>query len=351
MKNKLLWLPIMALFIAACGKKNQPTATHTTQTVTVTTFAGGASGVALNGLGTAASFYRPSGLAIDSSGNVYVADFFDAEIRMITPTGQVSSLIKIDGPTGVAIDPGGNIYIADYYSNLIFGSAGGAVVPIAGGGTGTATNGTAAIASFNQPFGVAVSIPGENLYITDYGNNMIRKTTNAFSSPVNVSTFAGSGAAGAANGAGTAASFSNPTGIAIDIAGNLYVADYGNSLIRKISPAGVVTTLAGSGQVGATNGSGSAASFNHPTGVAVDAAGNVYVADYGNHIIRKITATGVVATLAGSGTVGALDGLGADAEFDSPQGIAVDAKGQNVYVCDYGNNLIRKITITTSHNL
>jgi DNA-binding beta-propeller fold protein YncE len=351
MNNKLAPLFITLAVFASCGKKNTPTPTAVklTPSAAVTTLAGGGLGMATNGIGTAASFDKPSGMAVDSSGNVYVADTYDGKVRVITPGGQVSTLITTDGPTGVATDPGGNIYIADFYGNVIFGSAGGPVTIIAGGGSGTATNGLANAASFNNPYGVAVSTTGEEVYITDYGNNLIRKTTNAFSEPLNVSTFAGSGIVGATNGTGTAAAFHAPAGIAIDIQGNLYVADYGNNLIRKITPAGVVTTLAGGGQGTATNGNGVVASFNQPSGVAVDAAGNVYVADSGNHLIRKITAAGAVSTLAGNGVSGDLDGAGADAEFDSPQGIAVDAKGQNVYVCDYGNNLIRKITIATSH--
>jgi len=161
--------------------------------------------------------------------------------------------------------------------------------------------------------------------------------------PAVVSTLAGSGVQGFADGTGTTAKFSWPYGVAVDSAGNVYVADRSNERIRKITPSGVVSTLAGSGNWGFADGTGTAARFNYPTGVAVDSAGNVYVADEWNHRIRKITPSGVVSTLAGSGTWGSADGTGTAAKFRSPRGVAVDSAG-NVYVADSDNHRIRKIT-------
>ncbi len=160
------------------------------------------------------------------------------------------------------------------------------------------------------------------------------------------SSFAGSAAtAGTQDGTGGAAGFNSPAGAAIDATGNVYVADAGNHTIRKITSAGVVSTLAGTaGNSGFADGTGSAAQFSTPTGVAVDANGTVYVADTGNHLIRKITRFGVVSTLAGFPlSAGSADGVAAAARFSSPKGVAVDTNG-NVYVADTGNHTIRKIT-------
>ena len=203
-------------------------------------------------------------------------------------------------------------------------------------------DGTGGAALFTNPSGVAVD-PSGNLYVTDSSNNTIRKVT---SSGI-VTTLAGTAlTAGAADGQGGAALFYGPRGIAIDAAGNLYVADSQNNTIRKITPAGAVSTLAGTaGTFGSTDGTGPDASFYEPSGVAVDAAGNVYVSEFMNGTIRKITPAGVVTTLAGSAIVqGAYsDGTGARAFFNGPQGISLDTAG-NLYVADTRNQCIRKVT-------
>src|ERR1035437_967890 len=150
---------------------------------------------------------------------------------------------------------------------------------------------------------------------------------------------------GDADGPGSLARFRYPYGAAVDSAGNVYVADYGNSTIRKMTPGGVVTTLAGlATSPGSADGTGSAARFYQPAGVAVDSAGNLYVADYGNSTIRKVTPGGVVTTLAGlAGSPGSADGTGSAARFYKPYGVAVDSAG-NVYVPEYGNHTIRKVS-------
>ena len=178
--------------------------------------------------------------------------------------------------------------------------------------------------------------------MADTFTNIIRKITPAGV----VSTLAGTaGVTGHADGTGAAASFYYPAGVAVDASGNVYVADLSNSTIRKITPAGMVSTLAGTaGVTGHADGTGAAASFYRPRGVAVDASGNVYVADLNNSTIRRITPAGVVSTLAGTaGVTGHADGTGAAASFYRPRGVAVDASG-NVYVADTSNNIIRKTT-------
>jgi len=180
--------------------------------------------------------------------------------------------------------------------------------------------------------------------VTDAHNNRIRKITPADRIEDRVvSTFTGSGTEGSGNGTGTAAQFYYPFGVAVDSSGNIYVADTNNHRIRKITPAGVVSTFAGTGTEGFANGTGTEAQFNLPTGVAVDSRGNVYVADQVNHRIRRITPAGVVSTLAGTGTRGHADGTGTEAQFNYPTGVAVDSSG-NVFVADNVNHRIRKIT-------
>ena len=180
-----------------------------------------------------------------------------------------------------------------------------------------------------------------NVFVADRFNDRIRKITPGGL----VSNVAGTGSFGNTNGNGAAASFNEPLGIAVDPSGNLYVADFANHVIRKITPLGDVTTLAGSGSPGATDGTGTGASFKYPTGVAADSSGNVFVADGNNNLIRKITAAGVVTTLAGSGSAGNVDAAGTLSSFDFPSHVATDAAG-NVFVSDTDNNVIRKIDAT-----
>jgi sugar lactone lactonase YvrE len=257
---------------------------------------------AANGTGVSARFLDPAGVALDSAGNAYVADYGNSLIRKISPAGAVSTLAGMPDMTGSA-------------------------------------NGSGSAASFNRPVGVAVDSTG-NVYIGDSANDAIRKITPAGV----VSTFAGTlGTAGSSN-TGTGL-FHVPTGVAIDSTGNVYVADTFNDTIRKITSAGVVSTLAGSaGSAGSTDGTGAAARFDTPEGVAVDGSGNIYVADSGNSTIRKVTSAGVVTTLAGSaGTTGSANGTGAAAQFDLPLGVAVDSTG-NIYVTDSLDALIREVT-------
>lgn len=327
----------------------------------VSTFAGspGLVGTA-DGVGSAARFFNPEGIAVDGAGNVYVADSGNQTIRMISPSGTVSTLAGrpgfggfLDGtgsaalftvPCGVAVDIAGNVYVADTYNNAIRKIApGGVVTTLAGtpfGPMGSA-DGTGSAARFGNPFGIAVDLGGV-VYVADTNNSTIRKVTQAGV----VTTIAGqAGVLGSADAVGTNATFRYPFGLNVDASGNIYVADTTNDEIRVIAPGGAVTTLAGSPTTaGSSDGTGAAARFNSPSGLAFDAAGNAYVSDTGNNTVRKVTAGGVVTTLAGvAGTSGSSDGNGAAASFDQVAGIAADASG-NLYVADSGNSTIRKIT-------
>jgi sugar lactone lactonase YvrE len=332
----------------------------------VTTLAGlpGIAGSA-NGTGNVARFYFPFGLTVATNGNVYVADSANNTIRKVTPSGQVTTLAGLPGntgsadgtgsaarfyyPYGVTVATNGNIYVADSGNNTIRKVTPAGVVTTLAGAAGNAgsANGTGSAALFYWAAGVAVDTNG-NVYVADSGNNTIRKVTPSGQ----VTTLAGlAGKAGSADGTGSAARFNWPSFMAVDSAGNLYVADEHNDTIRKVTPVGtnwVVTTLAGlPGSAGSANGTGSAARFNWPSGVAVDSVGNLYVADFLNDTIRKVTPVGtnwVVTTLAGlAGNAGSANGTGSAARFYYPNAVAVDTNG-NVYVADSGNNTIRKVT-------
>ncbi|MDT3403538.1 NHL domain-containing protein [Mucilaginibacter terrae] len=210
---------------------------------------------------------------------------------------------------------------------------------LAGSATLGSTNGTGTAASFGNPQGIAVDGQG-NIYVADSYNHIIRKVTPAGV----VSTFAGSSTVGFAAGTAATAQFYSPQGIAVDANSNVYVTDQGNNAVYKITQAGVVTILAGDGTPGVSDGTGSSARFNAPQGIAADAQGNVFVADRNNHRIRKITSAGVVTTFAGLGTAGAANGDATTvATFYRPVGVAFDTNG-NLFVIDQANALLRKIT-------
>jgi sugar lactone lactonase YvrE len=325
----------------------------------VTTFAGSATYTGWsNGNGSAAEFNDPFGIAVDSAGNVYVADQGNTDIRKISSGGTSTTLAGLPGggnsdgsgaaagfnlPTGAAADASGNIYIADEANDEIRRmTPSGSVSTVAGaGGSGGAADGTGTSAQFYYPFGVAVDGSG-NTYVADGENDTIRKITSAGV----VTTMAGqAGVAGSADGTGSAARFNDPLGVAVDGNGNVYVSEQKNATIRKVTPAGVVTTVAGlAGSTGATDGTGAAARFYLPAGLAIDSSGNIFVADATADEIRKVTPAGVVSTIAGSPqSAGHNDGTGSAAQFYFPVGLAIDSSG-NLYVADANNNEIRKVT-------
>ena len=330
-----------------------------TATGVVTTLAGQVGNFgSSDGPGSAAQFSFPYGVAVDSSGFVYVTDQYNYTIRKVTPSGLVSTLAgkvgvqgssdgpgsaaRFDQPFGVAVDGSGNVFVADSANYTIRKvTSGGVASTLAGLAPNPgSSNGTGSAAQFSWPYGVAVDSSG-NVYVADTTNNTLRKVTPAGV----VSTLAGlAGNAGSSDGTGSTARFYTPTGVAVDGSGNIYVVDQGNHTLRKVTPAGVVTTLAGlAGSSGSSDGTGSAARFNNPTGVAVDGSGNLYIADTNNSTIRKVTSGGVVSTFAGlAGSSGAIDGTSTVARFNFPNGVAVDHNGV-VYVADTNNNMIRTI--------
>ena len=308
----------------------------------VTTYAGSSAGMLDNITALNAKFSKPGGLASDRRGNVYVADLGNDRTRKIDAAGNVtSSVISTNENSGMgfATDITGYLYKA-YGARAL--------------AQGRYTFTTIAPYTYKMPTGIAVDTKG-NVYIADRTANRIWFSTSSgnattvsmgYMNPV----YAGTGTAGAANGAAAAASFNQPAGIALDtiVTGNLYVADLGNNQIRKITPAGVVSLFAGSatGVAGKTDGTGSGALFNKPTALITDQLGNVYVSDSGNNIIRKITPVGVVTTLAGSSVAGLKDTTaGRAAMFKGLAGIAIDSLG-NVLVSDGGNSRIRKVSTT-----
>jgi len=355
-----------------------------------------------NGTGSAARFVLPEGMAVDSAGNIYVADTDASTIRKITPGGVVStfagsftkagpqngtgSAARFNLPTDVAVDSSNNVYVADSNNCTIRKiTPAAAVTTLAGLASPGHTNGTGSAARFDFPQGVAVDTTGK-IYVADSVESAIRKITPS----AVVSTFAGlPGTSGYVDATGTAARFAFPRwltvgplnnvyvgdtfnfvvrkitpsaavssvvtnpangagevrGVAVDSSGNIYTADLPHHTIRKITPDGTATIFAGLNDTpGSANGIGSVARFSFPTGLAVDGAGNVYVADNGNNTIRKITPAAKVTTFAGSaGVFGSADGTGVAAQFYGQFGVAVDHSG-NVFVTDTGNNTIRKIT-------
>ncbi|MBC7976668.1 MAG: hypothetical protein H7138_16970 [Myxococcales bacterium] len=324
----------------------------------VTTFAGtvGMSG-SVDGAGSAARFDRLAGIARGGDGTLYVADVGAHTIRAVSPTGNVITLAgtasqhggvdgtgataRFDTPGGVAVDGAGNMYVADSANHAVRKVTPAGVVTTLAGTAGVRgdADGTGPLARFNSPFGVAVDGAG-NVYVLD-GNATVRKVTAAGIT----TTLAGTAnMGGSADGSGAAARFVSPFGVAFDRAGVAYVTDLGASTIRKLTADGMVTTLAGTaGVVGSADGAGPEASFNGPAGVAVDGDGNLYIAEFLNHTIRKVTSAGMVTTLAGTaGVAGSADGTGASARFNAPIGVAVD-EGGNVYVAELGAS-IRKIT-------
>jgi sugar lactone lactonase YvrE len=303
-----------------------------------------------DGPGVAVEYNSPFGVGRDAAGNTYVTDQFGVRVRKINTDGLITTLAgnELCGcqlfqyASGVVADAQGNVYVADQGKRVIdLISPGGDVSVFAGSGRAEFRDGQGTSASICSPTGLAIDGQG-NIYVADQGNNRIRKVTTPAAV---VTTLAGGANTTFKDGTGADAAFWLPFGVAVDAQGNVYVADTHNSRIRKINSSGVVTTLAGDGTNAFKDASGVAAEFNLPEGIVVDTVGNIYVADTYNNRIRKINSAGVVSTLAGNGIQAFKDGSGVNAEFASPTNLTFDSKG-NLYVSDAINNRIRKVTAT-----
>ena len=333
----------------------------------ITTFAGtGIAGVSGDG-GPATSAQLASqlaGIATDISGNVYVADLVGSTIRKVNKAGIITTFaggggvlgdgspatyVVLDNPTAVTSDISGNVYICDQVNFRILKVAStGIVTTIAGTGTmGTSGDGgPATSADLYFPRGVAADTSG-NVYITDYYNSKVRRV----SSIGIITNFAGGGSVLGDGGPATSVSLGNPWGIAVDIfSNNVYICDAINDRIRMVNSTGIITTIAGGTHGGAGDGgAATAAQLNYPTGVAIDRFGNVYIADSLNHKIRLVSSTGIITTIAGTGVPGSGGGGGpaSSAQLNYPQGVALDAHG-HLYIADNLNNKVRSVFLSAS---
>jgi uncharacterized protein (TIGR03437 family) len=312
----------------------------------ITTVAGTAIGD--GGAATSAFFNRPDGLAIDGSRNIVVADYGNYEARRFSIGGAIVSFGQLQPfsvPLGVAVDQVGNFYISDTEPRVLKVTPANVTTVVAGNGTlgYTGDTGQASMASISDPTGVAVDLAG-NVYLTDYTNSRIRMVNPAGI----INTIAGNGKVSFSGDNGPAKNAGmDPHDVAVDTQGNIYVADELNNRIRKITPNGNITTVAGTGVAGYSGDGGLAtlAQFNMPSGIAVDTNGNLYIADYYNAVVRRVTAGGLITTIAGNGTLYPASGDGGpaiSAHLD-PFRIAVDAQG-GIYITDYTNDRIRKLT-------
>ncbi|MFF2534015.1 NHL domain-containing protein [Streptomyces cyaneofuscatus] len=336
-------------------------------TAPITTVAGtGTAGAEGNGgPAVAAQLNRPNGIAMDRAGTLYVAEYAGHRVRRITTDGKISTIAgtgtanfsgdggpavsaQMKNPCGVAVDGAGNVYIADTENHRVrkVAAADGRISTIAGTGSAASSGdgGLATAARLNRPTGVAVDRDG-SLYIAENVGNRVRKITT----DGKISTAVGTGTANFSgdNGLATSAQLRNPYGVAVDGEGNLYIADRGNHRVRKVTAADKkISTIAGTGTANFSGDGGPAlsAELNNPFAIVVDSTGTLFISDYNNHAVRKITADGEISTVAGTGTGGVEGDTGpaVAAQLKNPAGVAVDCV-DTLYISDHNNNRIRKV--------
>ncbi|GAB3991183.1 hypothetical protein GCM10028807_20710 [Spirosoma daeguense] len=318
------------------------------------------------GPATSAQLYVPSGIAVDGSGNLYIADYFNHRIRKVNTSGVISTIAgtgtagyngdgiaattaQLRNPTKLTVDASGNLYIADQFSHRVRKvNPSGIISTVAGTGTlGYSGDGLAATsAQVYNPSDVALDGSG-NLYIADSQNNRIRKvsTTGVISTVAGTGIYADAGFSGD-GGAATSAQLYLPRSMVMDGSGNVYIADQKNHRIRRVSPGGIITTVAGTGTSGYSGDGGAATSaqLDDPVSLALDGNGNLYIADQSSNCIRKVNSSGVISTMAGTGTSGFSGdgGLATSAQLNFPNSLAMDGSG-NLYISDLYNNRIRKV--------
>ncbi len=321
-----------------------------------------------NGQATGAEMSAPTGVTMDGAGNLYIADSQNNRVRKVSPTGAITTVAgtgtagysgdnnpaisaTLNGPRGVALDGAGNLYISDTNNNVVRQvSTTGIITTIAGTGTlgYIGYGGPATTAQLASPYGLTVD-GGGNLYIADSGNSVVRKVTPSGL----ITTVAGVGISGYSGNGGSAtrAELASPNGVAVDTAGNLYIADSGNNVIRKVNAGGTITTIVGNGTSGylGDGGAATSAELASPAGVAIDTAGNLYIADTANAAVREVSTTGTINTVAGYG-LSAYTGDAGPATYatlNGPTSVAVSGLG-NMYIADAANNVVRKVNVSSS---
>ena len=327
----------------------------------VSTLAGRGAPGYQDGPGLSASFNQPNAGFVSGERAAYIADTQNHRVRRVDiPTGAVTTVAGtgaagyLDGPAAAAmfnsplgtfVDASGNVFVADTENNRVRKISAGnspVVTTVAGTGVRGYADGPASSAQFDFPNDLVVDAAG-NVYVSEFNNHTIRRITPDGL----VSTFVGNGVRGFTDGLGTAAGLNEPAGLALDSTGNIFVTEWGSHRIRKVTPAGEVTTLAGNVFPGWLDARGSGAKFYEPDGIAVDASGTLFVTEHGNHTVRRIEPDGTVSTVAGTGSPGFVDGPAAVAQFNAPGGIGVDVTGSLV-VADTGNQRVRLITLAVS---